>query len=90
MDLIFANPFGLLALLALPAVVAIHFFQRKTRREHIATMFLLEDLTRRSERGSFGSNGRRPCCSAMTGASWNASSGASSRRGPRSPPKVPG
>lgn len=52
MDLTFANPAGLFALLALPAVVAIHFFQRRTRREVISTMFLLEDLTRQSERGN--------------------------------------
>lgn len=52
MDLTFANPLGLLALLGIPAVLAIHFFQSKTKRLEISTLFLLEDLTRESVRGS--------------------------------------
>ncbi len=51
MDLTFANPLGLLALAGIPAVLAIHFFQNKTRRVEISTMFLIEDLTRESVRG---------------------------------------
>lgn len=52
MDLILANPAGAWALLGLPAVLAIHFFQRRTKRVEIATLFLLEDLTRESVRGN--------------------------------------
>lgn len=51
MDLTFANPAGLFALLGLPAVLAIHFFQRKTKRVEISTLFLLEELTRESVKG---------------------------------------
>lgn len=43
---IFANPFGLLALLGIPAVLAIHFLQRKSIQIPVSTLFLL-DLTRR-------------------------------------------
>lgn len=52
MDLTFANPLGLFAMLGIPAVLAIHFFQNKTRRVEISTLFLIEDLTRESVRGS--------------------------------------
>lgn len=38
----FANPWGLLALAALPAIVAIHFLQEQSRRVRASTLFLLE------------------------------------------------
>lgn len=38
----FANPWGLLALAALPAIVAIHFLQERSRRVRASTLFLLE------------------------------------------------
>jgi len=40
--LFLANPWGLLALLAAPALVAIHFLQERSRRERASTLFLLE------------------------------------------------
>lgn len=52
MQLFLANPLGLLGLLLIPAIVLIHFFQRKARRQLIATAFLLEpqQLEQRSGR----------------------------------------
>ena len=38
----FANPWGLLALAALPVIVAIHFLQERSRRVRASTLFLLE------------------------------------------------
>lgn len=38
----FANPWGLLALAAIPAIVAIHFLQERSRRVRASTLFLLE------------------------------------------------
>ena len=38
----FANPWGLLALAAIPAIVAIHFLQEQSRRVRASTLFLLE------------------------------------------------
>ena len=38
----FANPWGLLALLGIPAVLAIHFLQRRVRVIPVSTLFLLE------------------------------------------------
>jgi len=38
----FANPWGLLALAALPVLVAIHFLQERSRRVRASTLFLLE------------------------------------------------
>ncbi|MEM7383890.1 MAG: BatA domain-containing protein [Verrucomicrobiota bacterium] len=52
MDLIFGNPLGFLALLGLPAVLLIHFLQRKARVEVISTLFLLENMKRDSLSGS--------------------------------------
>ncbi|MGI8603550.1 MAG: BatA domain-containing protein [Verrucomicrobiales bacterium] len=52
MDLSFANPAGFWALLGLPAVVAIHFLQRKSRLLVVTTLFLLEQMRRESETGS--------------------------------------
>jgi Aerotolerance regulator N-terminal len=46
----FANPLGLLALLGIPAVLAIHFLQRKARELPVSTLFLL-DHTRREAAG---------------------------------------
>ena len=42
MPLMFANPLGLLALLGVPAVLAIHYLQRRTRTLPVSTLFLLE------------------------------------------------
>jgi len=42
MPFTFANPLGLLALLALPVVLAIHFLQRRTRTIPVSTLFLIE------------------------------------------------
>ncbi len=41
-SLFFANPWGLAALAAVPALVAIHFLQERSRRVRTATLFLLE------------------------------------------------
>ncbi len=41
MPLIFANPLGWLALLAVPAILAIHFLQRRRTRLPVSTFFLL-------------------------------------------------
>lgn len=46
----FGNPLGLLALLGIPAVLAIHFLQRKARELPVSTLFLL-DHTRREAAG---------------------------------------
>lgn len=51
MGVSFGNPLGFWALLGLPAVIAIHFLQRRVRREVITTLFLLETLQRESEAG---------------------------------------
>jgi len=42
MGIFFANPWGLLALAAIPALVAIHFLQEQSRRVRASTLFLLE------------------------------------------------
>lgn len=52
MSLSLANPYGLWALLGLPAVVAIHFLQRRSRRVRATTLFLLEQMRRESQTGS--------------------------------------
>ena len=46
-----ANPFGLLALLGIPAVLAIHFLQRKAVELPISTLFLLERTRRDAASG---------------------------------------
>ena len=51
MGLSFANPLGLLALLGIPAILAIHLFQLRSRRIPISTLFLLEASSPRSEAG---------------------------------------
>lgn len=47
----FGNPLGLLALLAIPAILAIHFLQRESRRVITSTLFLLEQLAPESAQG---------------------------------------
>lgn len=47
----FANPFGLLALLGIPAVLAIHFLQRKARELPVSTLFLLNHTRREAAGG---------------------------------------
>jgi aerotolerance regulator-like protein len=49
--LTFANPWGFLALLGVPAILAIHFLQRESRRVVSSTLFLLEQLSPVSARG---------------------------------------
>ncbi len=46
-----ANPLGLLALFGIPAVLAIHFLQRKARDLPISTLFLLERTQRDAASG---------------------------------------
>ena len=46
-----ANPFGLLALLGIPAVMAIHFLQRKAVELPVSTLFLLERTQRDAASG---------------------------------------
>ncbi len=47
----FSNPAGLWALLGLPAILAIHMLQQKSRQHVISTLFLLEAASRVSEAG---------------------------------------
>lgn len=47
----FANPLGLLALLGIPAVLAIHFLQRKSVVLPVSTLFLLERTQREATSG---------------------------------------
>ena len=47
----FANPLGLLSLLAIPVVLAIHFLQRKSITLPISTLFLLERTQREATSG---------------------------------------
>lgn len=42
MGIFLANPWGLLALAAIPAIVAVHFLQERSRRVRASTLFLLE------------------------------------------------
>ncbi|RYD41042.1 MAG: hypothetical protein EOP85_13305 [Verrucomicrobiaceae bacterium] len=46
-----ANPLGLLALLGIPAVLAIHFLQRKAVELPVSTLFLLERTRRDAASG---------------------------------------
>jgi hypothetical protein len=48
----FANPAAFWCLLGLPAVLAIHFLQRRSRREVVTTLFLLQQMRRESEIGN--------------------------------------
>ena len=45
------NPAALWALLALPALVAVHFFQQRSRRVALSTRFLIESLSPESQGG---------------------------------------
>ncbi len=47
---LFSNPWGLLALLAIPCIVAIHFLQRRARRLEVPTVFLVP-LRKQATRG---------------------------------------
>ncbi|MBC8126607.1 MAG: VWA domain-containing protein [Gloeobacteraceae cyanobacterium ES-bin-144] len=48
---VFGNPLGLLALLGIPAVLAIHFLQRKARELPVSTLFLLDQTRREAASG---------------------------------------
>jgi hypothetical protein len=48
---VFANPWGALALLGVPAVIAIHCLQQKSRALSISTLFLLDRLAPDSRQG---------------------------------------
>ncbi len=48
---VFGNPLGFLALAAIPAILAIHFLQRESRRVVASTLFLLEHLAPESAQG---------------------------------------
>jgi len=47
-----AHPAALWCLLGLPVVLAIHFLQRRSRREVVTTLFLLQQMRRESETGN--------------------------------------
>lgn len=47
----FSNPYGFLALLGIPAVLAIHFFQRRAKPLPVSTLFLLHQTQRESASG---------------------------------------
>lgn len=51
MGLFLANPWGLLALLGLPAILIIHLLRRKSRRLTVSTLFLIERALPSSEGG---------------------------------------
>jgi hypothetical protein len=48
---VLGNPLGLLALLGIPAVLAIHFLQRKAKEIPVSTLFLLEHTRREAAEG---------------------------------------
>jgi hypothetical protein len=48
---VFANPWGALALLGLPVVIAIHCLQQQSRTLQVSTLFLLERLAPDSKEG---------------------------------------
>jgi hypothetical protein len=52
MKLLLANPAGLWALLAIPAVLLIHFLQERSRRVRVSTLFLLERVKPESVGGA--------------------------------------
>lgn len=51
MGIFFANPWGLLALLGVPTVVAIHLLRRQSRQVRVSTLFLVERALPSSEGG---------------------------------------
>lgn len=50
--MILAHPAALWCLLGLPLVVAVHFLQRRSRRQVVTTLFLLQQMRRESEVGN--------------------------------------
>ncbi len=48
----FTNPWGFLALLGIPAILLIHFLQRRERPAVVTTLFLLESLKLESRKGN--------------------------------------
>lgn len=52
MKLLLANPAGLWALLAIPAILIIHFLQERSRRVRVSTLFLLERVKPESVGGA--------------------------------------
>jgi len=50
--LTFATPIGFLALLAIPAILAIHFLRARPREIEVSTLFLLPDLKQATNRGT--------------------------------------
>jgi hypothetical protein len=52
LKLILANPAGLWALLAIPAILLIHFLQERSRRVRVSTLFLLERVKPESVGGA--------------------------------------
>lgn len=51
MPTFFANPWGLLGLLAIPAILIIHMLREKSRKVRVSTLFLLPPLAPRTPRG---------------------------------------
>jgi hypothetical protein len=51
MNVFFLNPWGLLALLGIPAVLFIHLLRRKSRMVTASTLFLVEDVLKSREGG---------------------------------------
>jgi hypothetical protein len=51
MPTFFANPWGLLGLLAIPAILIIHMLREKSRRVRVSTLFLLPPMLPRTPRG---------------------------------------
>src|SRR3954471_11213153 len=51
MPTFFANPWGLLGLLAIPAILVIHMLREKSRRVRVSTLFLLPPLLPRTPHG---------------------------------------
>ncbi|HSJ02536.1 MAG TPA: BatA domain-containing protein, partial [Verrucomicrobium sp.] len=52
MNFLLANPAGLWALLAIPAVLAIHFLQERSRKVRVSTLFLLDRVRPESTGGA--------------------------------------
>jgi len=51
MNLSFGNPLALWALTAIPAILAIHFLQRESRKQNTSTLFLIERIAPVSAQG---------------------------------------
>jgi len=52
MQLTLSTPLGLLALLAIPAIIAIHFLQRRSRIYWVSTLFLVPEREMEARRGA--------------------------------------